>query len=117
MLVPAVVVIGLLLLLGFLGYKYRVGQMLAHMKMGLEKRAPPGAEREVTLVLTDIQVGGNCGGRVYSIRKSTSLQCKHSLSPWGRCRYCSGRLRLTAKDGESSSLQHDGLFCLCMSCG
>ena len=57
-LVPAVVVIGLLLLLGFLGYKYRVGQMLAHMKMGLEKRAPPGAEREVTLVLTDIQVGG-----------------------------------------------------------
>jgi hypothetical protein len=57
------VVIVLLLLLGFLGYKYRVGQLLAHMKMGMEKRAPPGAEKEVTLVLTDIQVSQQGGGK------------------------------------------------------
>jgi hypothetical protein len=55
-LVPVLVVFFLSLLLGFLAYKFRCGHLMGQMRTGVDKKGPPGAEREVTLVLTDVQV-------------------------------------------------------------
>jgi hypothetical protein len=54
--IPILVVMFFLLVGGLLAYKYRLHMVVAQMRMGAEKRVPPGAERDVTLVLTDIQV-------------------------------------------------------------
>ena len=56
-LAPTVSAMVLLLALGFFAYKYRINQVVAQLRVGAEKKMPPGAERDVTLVLTDVQVG------------------------------------------------------------
>jgi hypothetical protein len=55
-LLPVLGTVALALVCGLLAYKYRISQIIAQMRIGIEKRSPPGAEKEVTLVLTDIQV-------------------------------------------------------------
>ena len=55
-LVPVLVVLVVAMLLGFLGYKFSFRRFMDQMRLGADKKGPPGAEREVTLVLTDVQV-------------------------------------------------------------
>ena len=61
MLIPALVS-AFFILLGLVAYKCRVNQVVAQLRMGAKKRAPPGGEREITLVLTDVQVGAKGSG-------------------------------------------------------
>ena len=73
-LLPILCTIFLLLIGGMLAYKFRISQMIAQMRIGIEKRSPPGAEKEVTLVLTDIQVGG-------TVQMYSSEQCYRQCGP------------------------------------
>ena len=58
-LVPILVVVAVAVLLLGLAYKYWLRRVLNNVCTGTEKKAPPaGGDREVTLVLTDVQVGG-----------------------------------------------------------
>jgi hypothetical protein len=58
-LIPTLLTAFVVLLVGILLYKCQVGGVIAQMRLNMEKRVPPGADREITLVLTDVQVGAS----------------------------------------------------------
>jgi hypothetical protein len=56
-LAPTLSAVFVLMLVFAVAYRCRLRQALSHVRPGTEKKVPPaGGDREVTLVLTDVQV-------------------------------------------------------------
>jgi hypothetical protein len=58
-LAPTIIVVLILFVGGFFVYKCQISTVIAQMRVIKEKRSPPKAEQEITLVLTDVQVGSD----------------------------------------------------------